>query len=57
MVSAKNKRGHMEALTSSLIVGALLGASLIWLVSMINDRYIKREKNLPRLILKRAKKD
>ena len=36
MVSAKNKRGHMEALTSSLIVGALLGASLIWLVSMIN---------------------
>jgi hypothetical protein len=57
MVSAKNKRGHMEAWTSSLIVGALLGASLIWLVSMINDRYIKREKNLPRLILKRAKKD
>jgi hypothetical protein len=47
----------MEAWTSSLIVGFLLGASLVWLVSMINDRYIKREKYLSRLILKRAKKD
>ena len=47
----------MEAWASSLIVGFLLGASLVWLVSMINDRYIKREKYLSRLILKRAKKD
>jgi hypothetical protein len=47
----------MEAWTSSLIVGFLLGGSLVWLVSMINDRYIKREKYLSRLILKRAKKD
>jgi hypothetical protein len=47
----------MEAWASSLIIGFLLGGSLVWLVSMINDRYIKREKFLSRLILKRAKKD
>jgi hypothetical protein len=47
----------MEAWTLSLIIGFLLGGSLVWLVSMINDRYIKREKFLSRLILKRAKKD
>jgi len=58
MVCAKAKLGsHMEAWTSSLIVGFFLGGSLVWLVSMINDRYIKREKYLSRLILKRAKKD
>ncbi len=47
----------MEALASSLIVGFLLSASLVWLVSLINDRYIKREKHLSRLVLKRAKKE
>ena len=58
MVRAKGKLGgHMEAWALSLIIGFLLGGSLVWLVSMINDRYIKREKYLSRLILKRAKKD
>ncbi len=47
----------MEALASSLIFGFLLSASLVWLVSLINDRYVKREKYLSRLILKRARKD
>jgi hypothetical protein len=47
----------MEAFASSLIVGFLLSASLVLLVSLINDRYIKREKYLSRLILKRARKD
>ncbi len=47
----------MEAWASSLIVGVLLAVSLTWLVSLINDRYIKREKDLCRLILKRAKKE
>ena len=47
----------MEAWASSLIVGILLSLSLTWLVSLINDRYIKREKYLSRLILKRAKKE
>jgi len=53
----KEVRKNMEAWASSLIVGFLLGASLVWLVSLINDRYIKREKYLSRLILKRAKKE
>ena len=48
---------NMEAWASSLIFGFLLSASLVWLVSLINDRYIKREKYLSRLILKRARKD
>jgi len=47
----------MEAWASSLIVGVLLAVSLTWLVSLINDRYIKREKDLSRLILKRVKKE
>jgi hypothetical protein len=47
----------MDALTSSIIVGFLLGSSMVWLVSMINDRYSKREKNLSRLVVKRAKKE
>jgi len=47
----------MEALASSLIAGFVLSAALVWLVSLINDRYIKREKYLSRLILKRAKKE
>jgi len=42
----------MKDWTSSLIVGFLLGGSLVWLVSMINDRYIKKEEHLSRLILK-----
>jgi hypothetical protein len=47
----------MEAWASSLIVGILFAVSLTWLVSLINDRYIKREKYLSRLILKCAKKE
>jgi hypothetical protein len=47
----------MEAWASSLIVGVLLAVSLTWLVSLINDRYIEREKYLSRIILKRAKKE
>jgi len=47
----------MEAWTSSLIVGFVMGTSSVWLASLINDRYIKREKNVSRLILKRAKKN
>ena len=34
----------------------MMGASLVWLVSLINDRYTKREKDLSRLVVKRAKK-
>jgi len=47
----------MDALTSSLIVGFLIGSSCVWLVSFINDRYHQGEKNLSRLLLKRAKKE
>jgi hypothetical protein len=47
----------MDALTSSLIIGFLLGSSLVWIASLINDRYIQREKHLSRLLLKRGKKD
>jgi len=47
----------MDAWTSSLIAGFVMGSSLVWLASRINDRYIKREKNVCRLILKRAKKN
>ena len=54
---ARRQKTEMDALTSSIIVGFLMGASLVWLVSLINDRYIKREKDLSRLVLKRAKKE
>jgi len=47
----------MDALTSSIIVGFLMGASSVWLVSLLNDRYTKREKDLSRLVSKRAKKE
>jgi hypothetical protein len=46
----------MDAWTSSLIAGFIMGSSLVWLASLINDRYLKREKDVSRLILKRAKK-
>ena len=46
----------MEAWTSSIIVGFLMGASLVWLVSLMNDRYSKREKDLSNLVVRRAKK-
>ena len=46
----------MGAWTYSLIAGFIMGSSLVWLASLINDRYLKREKNVSRLILKRAKK-
>jgi hypothetical protein len=47
----------MDAWTSSIIVGFMMGASLVWLASLINDRYTKREKDLSRLVVKRAKKE
>jgi hypothetical protein len=47
----------MEALTSSLIVGFLIGSSCVWLVSFINDLFTQREEDLSRLVLKRVKKD
>ncbi len=46
----------MDALTSSLIIGFLIASSCVWLASFLNDRYIKREKHLSRLLLKRVKK-
>jgi hypothetical protein len=47
----------MDFLTSSLIIGFLIGASCVWLVSFLNDRYIQREKHISRLLLKRGKKE
>jgi len=47
----------MEAWTTSLIAGFVMASSLVWLASLINDHYIKREKDVSRLILKRAKKN
>ena len=47
----------MEAWTYSLIAGFVMGSSLVWLASLINNRYIKREKDVCRLVLKRAKKE
>ena len=46
----------MDALTSSLIIGFVIGSSCVWLASFLNDRYIQREKYLSSLLLKRAKK-
>ena len=36
----------MEGLTSSLIIGFLIGSFSVWLVSLINDYNIHREKDL-----------
>ncbi len=47
----------MDAWTSSIIVGFMMGTSLVWLVSLLNDRYIKREKDLSRLVVKRGKRE
>jgi len=47
----------MGAWTYSLIAGFIMGSSLVWLTSLINNRYLKREKDISRLILKRAKKE
>ncbi len=46
----------MDSVTSSLIIGFLIGSSCLWLVSFLNDRYIQREKHLSRLLVKRGKK-
>jgi hypothetical protein len=46
----------MRAWTYSLIAGFIMGPSTVWAASLINDRYLRREKDLSRLILKRAKK-
>jgi hypothetical protein len=47
----------MHGLTLSLIVGFLLAYSSVWLVSRINDRYTRWEKNLCHVLVKRGKKD
>ena len=47
----------MEGLTTSLIIGILLAASAVWLVSFINERYSKKEKTISNLLLRRAKKE
>ena len=47
----------MDAWTASVIAGFIMEPSLVWLASRINDRYIKREKNVCRPLLKRAKKN
>ncbi len=46
----------MDGLTFSLLMGFLLAASSFWLVSLINDRYSQREKNISTLLLKRGKR-
>ena len=47
----------MSGLTLSLVVGFLLAYSSVWLVSRINDRYTRWEKNLCHVLVKRGKKD
>ncbi len=47
----------MDAWTSSIIVGFMMGTSLVWLVSLLNDRSITREKDLSRLVVKRGKRE
>jgi hypothetical protein len=47
----------METYMSSLMIGALLAASAVWLVSRINDVYTRREIFISRLLLKRGKRD
>jgi len=46
----------MKGLTSSLIIGFLLGSSLGWLIWLINDRYTQWEKDISRILIKRGKK-
>jgi hypothetical protein len=46
----------MDSLTSSLIMGFLIGSFCVWVVSLLNDRYIRKERHLSRLLLKRGKK-
>jgi hypothetical protein len=55
-VNSDRRGKKMDAWTSSLIAGFIMGSSLVWLASLINDRYLRREKDVSRLILKRAKK-
>jgi len=47
----------MRGFSVSLIVGFILAYSSMWLVSRINDRYTRWEKNLCRVLAKRGKKD
>ena len=47
----------MDALTTSLAIGFLIGLFCVWVTSFLNDRYIQREKFLSRLILKRVRKE
>jgi hypothetical protein len=47
----------MDGLTSSLIIGFLLGSSLGWLIWHLNHRYTQWEKTISRILFKRGKKN
>jgi hypothetical protein len=47
----------MDGFITSLIVGFLIGSSMAWLASQINDRYTIWEKRIGNLILKRGKRE
>jgi fructose-specific phosphotransferase system IIC component len=47
----------MDGFITSLIVGFLIGSSMAWLASRINDRYTKWEKRISNIILKRGKRE
>ncbi len=47
----------MGPFETSLMVGFLLGTLSVWLVDFINDRYIRQERKLSLLLLKRARRD
>ncbi len=42
---------------ASLIIGLAFAMSSMLLISIFNDRYTKREKNISDLLLKRAKNE
>jgi len=47
----------MVELAWALGIGFLIGAAAVWIAHRLNDRYTKREKNISRLLMKRAKKE
>jgi fructose-specific phosphotransferase system IIC component len=51
------KKYPMDGFITSLIVGFLIGSSMAWLASRINDRYTKWEKRISNIILKRGKRE
>jgi hypothetical protein len=51
------KKYPLVGFITSLIFGFLIGSSMAWLASRINDRYTKWEKRISNLILKRGKRE